>query len=211
MMFASREEAGQRLAELLAARGLEPDWVLGLPRGGVVVAAPVAERLGVPLDTWVVRKIGHPANPEFALGALAEPDVLWLDRTLVGLDPALHRALAGVVREEQRRLEEYRQRWHPYGVPALRRRRVLLVDDGFATGATAYAAALAVRKQDAEQVILAAPVAAPDTVERLGRVADQVHVLWQDPAFAAVGQYYQSFEPPGEEEVLDLLRRLGQR
>lgn len=211
MILASREEAGQRLADLLAARGLEPDWVLGLPRGGVVVAAPVAARLGVPLDTWVVRKIGHPENPEFAVGALAEPDVLWLDPNLAGLDAALHRALAGVVREEQRRLEEYRQRWHPYGLPVLRRRRVLLVDDGFATGATAYAAALAVRKQDAEQVILAAPVAAPDTVERLGRVADQVHVLWQDPAFAAVGQYYRSFEPPAEDEILALVRRLGAR
>jgi putative phosphoribosyl transferase len=211
MMFESREEAGRRLADWLISRGVTADLVLGLPRGGVLVAAPVAERLGVPLDAWVVRKIGHPSNPEFAVGALAEPDVLWLDPVVGELDPALHRELVRVVKEEQGRLELYRERLHPHGLPALRHRRVVLVDDGFATGATAHAAVLAVRKQDAEEVIAAAPVAAPEAVERLARAADQVHVLWSDPNFVAVGQYYRSFEPPGEAEVLELLQRLGDR
>lgn len=209
MRFGSREEAGVRLAERLAGEGVMADLVLGLPRGGVVVAAPVARRLEVPLGAWAVRKIGHPLNPEFAVGALAEPDVLWLEERLVQGDPTLHRALAQRVAEEQQRLRTLAAWLHPSGPPVLRHRRVLIVDDGLATGATAYAAVLVGRKLDAEAVMVAAPVASPDAVGRLRQAADGVWVLWEGPDFVAVGHYYDRFDPPGEEEIQRLLREEG--
>jgi putative phosphoribosyl transferase len=206
MRFASRAEAGRLLARHLAGAGVSADVVAGLPRGGVVVAAPVARLLDAPLTAWAVRKIGHPLNPEFAVGALAEPDVLWLDERWVRHDPNLHRELRRIVAKEQETMVALAGFLHPQGLPPLRHRRVLLVDDGLATGATACAAALAVRKQDAEAVVVAAPVASPEAVERLRQVADDVHVLWCDPDFAAVGHYYESFEPPDAEELRRLLQ-----
>ncbi|GIX50042.1 MAG: phosphoribosyltransferase [Limisphaera sp.] len=206
MRFASRKEAGRWLAEHLAGAGVTADLVVGLPRGGVVVAAPVAERLDAPLTAWAVRKIGHPLNPEFAVGALAEPDVLWLDERWVRNDPELHRSLPAIVAQEKARMQAMARFLHPHGLPSIRHRRVVLVDDGLATGATAHAAALALRKQDADAVYVAAPVASPEAVERLRQVADDVYVLLADPDFAAVGHYYASFDPPDEEELLRLLR-----
>ncbi|MGA4643565.1 phosphoribosyltransferase [Limisphaera sp. 4302-co] len=206
MRFASRTEAGQLLAEHLIRAGVTADLVVGLPRGGVVVAAPVAQELDAPLTAWAVRKIGHPLNPEFAVGALAEPDVLWLDERWVRNDPEVHRALRRIVAEEQARMQALARFLHPQGLPPVRHRRIILVDDGLATGATAHAAVLALRKHDADTVHVAAPVASPEAVERLRQAADGVHVLRADPDFTAVGHYYASFEPPDEEELLQLLR-----
>ncbi|MCS7091471.1 MAG: phosphoribosyltransferase family protein [Verrucomicrobiota bacterium] len=210
MRFASREEAGTRLAEHLKEQEIQADLVLGLPRGGIVVAAPVARKLNVPLAAWAVRKIGHPLNPEFAVGALAEPDVLWLEERFVRADPGLHRGLVERVRLEQVTLQEMAHRLHLHGPPELRHRRVLIVDDGLATGATAYAAVLAARKLDAEHVMVAAPVGSTEAVHRLRQGADEVHILWPDPDFIAVGHYYDAFDPPDESEILRLLKEQGE-
>jgi len=206
MRFASREDAGRRLGRRLLEQGVAADLVLGLPRGGVVVAAAVAQILQRPLDVLVVRKIGHPWHREFAVGALAEPDIVVYDEASLLEFPLAREQLNHVVEEELGRLREYRVRFHHSAAPGLEGKAVLLVDDGLATGATAEAAALSAKQQGARRVIVAAPVASTNAVERLRRTADEVIVLLADPAFGAVGQYYTVFSQTDDGEVIALLR-----
>ena len=211
MRFASRQDAGRQLGEHLYQQGVEVDLVLGLPRGGVVVAAGVASRLQRPLDVLVVRKIGHPQHREFAVGALAEPDIVIFDETTLAEVPAPRDQLDKVVAEEMARLREYRSHFHGSDLPALRDRRVLLVDDGLATGATAEAAVRSAQRQGACRVTIAAPVASISADDRLRRVADEVVTLMVDPGFDAVGRYYDEFSQTSDEEVLELLHAAALR
>jgi predicted phosphoribosyltransferase len=185
---------------------LAVDVVLGLPRGGVVVAAQVAALLERPLDVLIVRKIGHPLHREFAVGALAESNVIILDEASIGKNPLVRAQLENVIAEETERLQSYRARFHPAPPPALEGKAVLLVDDGLATGATAEAAVLSARRQGARNVVVAVPVASPAAVERLAGAADDVVALLADPDFGAVGQYYEKFDETTDEQVLALLR-----
>jgi putative phosphoribosyl transferase len=206
MIFASRQDAGRQLGKWLHERGLTADLVLGLPRGGVVVAAEVARELRLPLDVLVVRKIGHPRQPEFALGALAEPDSVFLNEESLLEFPVTQAGLDKVIAAESAHLLDYRRRFHLSETPTLAGKIVLLVDDGLATGATAEAAAISARKQNAKRVVITAPVASTNAVERLCRVADNVEVLSEEPDFQAVGQFYYEFAPTDDEEVIALLR-----
>jgi putative phosphoribosyl transferase len=211
MRFASREEAGRRLGQVLRAEAAEADIVLGLPRGGVIVAAEVAQELQRPLDVLIVRKIGHPLHREFAVGALAEPDVVILDEYSLGRSLGVHLQVDDVIAEESERLKEYRAKFHSAGVPELAGKVVLLVDDGLATGATTEAAVLAAKKRGAATITVAAPVASASAFERLSRVADAVKALLVDANFEAVGQYYESFDQTGDDEVLAALRASARR
>jgi predicted phosphoribosyltransferase len=211
MRFASRQDAGHQLGQYLRQRGVEVDWVLGLPRGGVVVASEVAHLLQRPLDVLVVRKIGHPWHREFAVGALAEPDVVIFDKATLVTIPTPRGQLDKVVAEEIARLREYRACFHGSDTPLLHDKSVLLVDDGLATGATAEAAVISARKQGACRVTMAAPVASTSAVERLQFVADEVVALLVDSGFEAVGQYYDEFSQTDDEEVLALLHAAASR
>jgi len=211
MRFASRQDAGRQLGEHLRQQGVEVELVLGLPRGGVVVAAEVARRLQRPLDVLVVRKIGHPWHREFAVGALAEPDVVIFDRATLAEVPAPRVQLDKVVAEEIARLREYCFHFHGSSSPVLQNKSVLLVDDGLATGATAEAAVLSAKRQGARRTTLAAPVASTSAVERLRHVADEVVTLITDAGFEAVGQYYDEFSQTNDEEVLALLHAAALR
>ena len=207
MTFSSRAQAGEKLGEHLRRTKLAVDLVIGLPRGGVVVAAEVARVLQRPLAALVVRKIGHPRHREFAVGALAEDGTVLLDedavqRTGVGADE-----LREVVAEETARLESYRKKFHPHGPPQYEGKSVLIVDDGLATGATTEAAVRSAKQQGATRVIVAVPVASDSAMERLQRVADQVIALHVDPEFDAVGRYYRSFPQNTDEEVVALLEQ----
>ena len=206
VMFASREDAGLKLGRCLQDQGVRVDLVLGLPRGGVVVAAEVARALHLPLDVLLVRKIGHPRQREFAVGALAENGVTVLDEDVIGSNAVVRVELEAVIEEEKERLRGYQARFHPAGAPVLAGKAVLLVDDGLATGATTEAAVLSVRTQNALSIVVAAPVASTQAVERLARVADEVRVLQMDPDFEAVGRYYDVFAQTTDDEVLQLLR-----
>jgi putative phosphoribosyl transferase len=206
VVFASRTEAGRRLGGLLRDRNVAADVVVGLPRGGVVVAAAVAGMLQLPLDVLVVRKIGHPRHREFAVGAIAEGGVILLDDEAVGRDPLVRRELEGILAEETERLRVYQNLFQRGGAPTLTGNNVLLVDDGLATGATMLAAATSARRQHARKVIVAVPVASPSAVERLDRMADNVIALHVDPDFDAVGAFYDDFGQTTEAEVLALLR-----
>lgn len=205
MLFASRQDAGRKLGLRLRELGVKVDLVAGLPRGGVVVAAEVANILQRPLDVIIVRKIGHPWHREFAVGALAEDDVVILDKNVIAASPLSGVELEAVIEEESERLRQYQLKFRLDRETAFAGNCVLLVDDGLATGATAEAAVYSARKKNARQIILAVPVASTSAFERLARVADKVVALTTDPDFCAVGQYYKQFLPTSDEEVLALL------
>ena len=204
-MFTSRQEAGQRLGRQLQQEGFECDLVLGLPRGGVVVAAEVAHILDLPLDVVIVRKIGHPWHREFAVGALAENGVVVLDQNVVR-HPLVAAELHEIIAEEKQRLRSYQEKFHGHELPELAGKCVIVVDDGLATGATTEAAVLALRKQEARKIIVVAPVASTNAVERLAKVADELRFLNIDAEFDAVGRYYESFAQTSDEQVLELLQ-----
>jgi putative phosphoribosyl transferase len=205
--FEDRRDAGRRLAAVLATRSLSQPVALGLPRGGVVVAAEVASVLGCPLDVVVVRKLGAPVQPELAMGAIAEGGVRVLDEVVareVGADAA---AVAAVERRE-RDLLEARVRRYRDGRPRvpLEGRTAVVIDDGIATGATARAACIAVREAGAARVVMAAPVAPRGAELVLDDVADEVVVVESPARFAAVGRWYRDFTPTTDDEVVALLR-----
>ena len=185
---------------------MRPDIVLGLPRGGVVVAAEVARVLTCPLDVLVVRKIGHPRCPEFAVGAMAEQDVLMLDEQEASEERVNRKELEHVITEETERLRGYGIKFHRVGAPELAGKSVLIVDDGLATGATAVVAVISARKQLARAVSVGVPVASSHAVERLAPLADEVIALVVDPDFMAVGQYYEDFPQLEDETVTACLR-----
>ena len=209
MTFVSRQDAGIHLARRLQADQVTVDLVLGLPRGGVVVAAQVARELGRPLDVLIVRKIGHPWHREFALGALAEPDIVILDEETLSQWPDARAELDAVIAEERQRLRDYAAKFRPGGVPDWSGKSVVLVDDGLATGATAEAAILAARARGVRHVAVAVPVASVSAVERLARLECRVTALLVDPDFKAVGEYYTRFDQTSDEEVQSLLQSGG--
>jgi putative phosphoribosyl transferase len=209
-MFRNRHEAGVRLGDHLADRGVEIDVVQALPRGGVPVAAPVAEKLDVPLDVLVVRKIGCPWQPELAIGALGEGGVRVLNRDLIERLGVTEAEVKQVAEREtevlQARLEAYRGGRTPHVVEG---QRVAIVDDGLATGMTARAAIQIMQQRGAAYVLLAVPVGSSRTVRSLAQVADEVVCLETPEDFAAVGQAYADFSQTTDDEVERLLEVAG--
>lgn len=207
--FQDRREGGQRLAEKLRAYANRPDViVLALPRGGVPVGFEVAEELRVPLDVFVVRKLGVPGQEELAMGALASGGVRVLDEELIRLAGVnaqdVERATA-VASEELSRQEARYRGDRPF--PDLRDKAVILVDDGLATGSTMRAAVRALRAQRPVAIIVGVPVGAPETCDALRAVADDVICVEKPDPFRAVGLWYEDFSQTTDEEVHALLDR----
>jgi putative phosphoribosyl transferase len=205
MLFHDRKEAGASLAEALLHYRDEHPIVLGLPRGGIPVAAEIARRLSAPLDLLIVRKIGCPWQPEYAIGAIAPGVTVLNDEEIraLGIRPdQLDATIARERRELERREAVYRKGRPPLDV---RDRVVILVDDGLATGTTALAAIKALRALGPRRIIFAAPVCAPDSATNLGRHADEVICLRLPPRFRAVGLHYDDFSPTTDAEVLACL------
>jgi predicted phosphoribosyltransferase len=213
MRFKDRQDAGRQLAARLRGFAGRPDVVvLALPRGGVPIAHEVAAGLGAPLDLFLVRKLGVPGHPELAMGAIAEGGIEVLSDDLIrelGIPPALVEQIA--VHE---RLElERRDRLYRDGRPlvSVRNRIAVLVDDGLATGSTMQAAATALRRLDPARIVIAVPVGAPDTCERLRRYADEVICLATPEPFEAVGLWYETFTQTTDDEVRALLESSRER
>lgn len=209
VIYRDRADAGRALASALAEQRWSPDTlVLGLPRGGVPVAFGVAQRLHLPLELYLVRKLGAPENPELAIGAIASGGVRVLNRELIeqlGVTPEeLRKITAAEQRELARRERDYRG---DRPVPDFESVPVIIVDDGLATGFTVRAAILALRQDGCPRIAVAAPVGPEETCASLARQADLVVCPCRPEPFLGVGQWYEDFSPTSDEEVRECLRR----
>ncbi|MDS0295971.1 phosphoribosyltransferase [Halogeometricum luteum] len=205
-MFTDRTEAGERLGERLREAGIEADVVLAIPRGGLPVGRAVADALGAPLDVVVASKLGAPHNPELAIGAVAGDGSLWLNDGMVdrlGVDDAY------VESEREREAEVAREKVRDYRggdpLPDVEGKRVVVVDDGVATGATAMACLRMVREGGASRVVFGAPVAPASALSDLRAEADEVVVAETPENFTAVGAHYRTFGQVSDEEALTYL------
>jgi len=211
--FRDRADAGRALAgELTEFAGRSDVIVLGLPRGGVPVAYEVARALDAPLDVFLVRKLGLPGHPEFAMGAIASGDVRLINEDVVRMYRVTDTELETIIAQEERELER-RERSYRDGrpFPSVEGRTVILVDDGLATGASMRAAIVALREKSPARIVVAVPVAAAETCNEFREWVEDI-VCAETPApFYAVGLWYEDFEQTTDEEVHDLLRRANER
>jgi len=211
--FADRHEAGAELASKLRKyAGRDDVVVLALPRGGVPVAFEIAEALDAPLDIFVVRKLGMPGHPEFAIGAIASGGVRVLNEDAIRWYGIPDSAIEAIVRQELAELER-REREYRQGRPLidLRGRIVILVDDGLATGATMRAAVQAVRAHQPARVVVAVPVGAPSTCAEFADIADETMCARTPEPFSAVGLWYRDFSQTTDEEVRAMLQEHARR
>jgi len=212
MLFEDRRDAGSQLASALCEYAGPSTVVLGLTRGGVVVAAEVARALGVPLEAIITRKIGAPGNPEYAIGAIAEggePVLNEAEIHLLGISEAyLHHAISEQKREIAQLQAVYRG-GHP--LTGLSGKTVVLVDDGIATGYTMRAAVEAVRRLGAARIVVAVPVGPRETIQAFRRVVDAVVCLASPEPFFAVGAFYEDFSQVTDEMVKRCLAEAAER
>ena len=208
-MFRDRLEAGERLADRLERMTLPRPLVLALPRGGVPVAVPVARRLRAPLDLALVRKIGMPDHPELAAGAIlwgaGGEEIVWHEALLrsAGLRPE---DFDHILAQRRAELQERRARYLGGRAPRpVEGRSVIVVDDGIATGMTVRAALAGLRRLDPARIVLAVPVAPPETLREIRPQVDELLCLEAPPGFRAVGQFYRDFAQTDDAEVIAAL------
>ena len=205
--FQDRIDAGESLAgRLLDLRDRDDVIVLGLPRGGVPVAAEVARAIHAPLDILLVRKIGVPQQPELAMGAIASGDNLVLDDGLIAALSVSESEVQATIRRERAVLRDREQRYRgDRPLPDLRNKIVVIVDDGLATGATMRVAIQAVKQSRPAQIVVGVPVGSPDRVRAISREVDRVECVSTPRGFSAVGQWYRDFRPTTDAEVIEIL------
>ena len=213
MLFRDRLDAGLRLAaQLQAYRGAPDTVVLGIPRGGIVVAAAIAHALDLPLGICPVRKVGAPGNPELAIGAVDDESGLIVDYELVHRFGLSEAALQGEAARQRRELRHWVAQAEAAAAQAVRRgdhETAILVDDGIATGSTAEAAIGALRRRGARRVVLAVPVAPKESIERLRLLVDECVCLATPDPFYAVGNFFDHWPQVTDAEVFALLRVTG--
>ena len=209
--YRDRIEAGQTLARQLAHYASRVDTiVLGLPRGGVPIAVEVAAYLNAPLDAFLVRKLGHPENPEVAIGAIASGGVQVLDRELIERSNIKPSQLAIIIEQEAAELSRQHQLYcGNRSLPPLAGRVVIVVDDGLATGFSMHAAVMALHRQQPAWLVVAAPVGSTEACEELAQEVHEVVCPLRPEPFHAVGLSYEHFEPVDDEHVRAALRRAG--
>lgn len=204
-MFDDREDAGRQLAEVLRDLRGEQVVVLGLPRGGVPVAAVVADSLGAALDLIVVRKLGAPLQPELAMGAIGEDDVRVLNHAVLREFEVSEDLLERIEVREREELDRQVRTFRTGPPVTLEGKTAVIVDDGVATGATATAAIRVARKRGAHRVVLAAPVMGAHAAAELAEVSDQVVYLDDLSGYSSVSQGYYDFRPVSEARVIELM------
>jgi predicted phosphoribosyltransferase len=209
VLFKDRVDAGKQLAEKLKDHVGPDGIVLAIPRGGVIVGAEIARRLGLGLDLIVPRKIGSPQNPEVAIGAVTQDGSVLLNRRLIDMigisEPELQELISREIREIDRRLSVYRAGEAPVDYAG---RQIVVVDDGVATGHTMFASLRSARKMQPKELILAIPVAPGETLEALKKEVDYTVCLFAPDDFYAVGQFYERFDQISDEEVVKIMKEL---
>jgi len=210
-VFKNRIQAGDVLAEELSHIDLDNALLLAVPRGGVVVAVPAARRLGLPIGVLITRKLGHPLNPEVAIGAvMPDGSAMYDAQTMARLglgDDDLNKLIEQEYLEIKRRLAVYTG---SEDAPAISNRTVLLIDDGIATGYTLYAAVKWLKTLTPQKIIIAVPVAPPEVISSLAAQVDMVICPLQPPDFTSVGMHYQDFSQTTDAEVIHILNDLKQ-
>lgn len=206
MVFPDRAAAGRALGAALAHLRSEHPLVLGLPRGGVPVAAAVSAALDGDLDVLLVRKLGLPSQPELAMGALGETGVMVLNHDVVERGAVTDEAFAEVERAERAELARRRAVLREGDPIPLTGRTVVIVDDGMATGATVIAACRVARAQRPARLVVAMPISSPEAVDRVRRECDELVCLWAPTELGGVGMAYEDFHQLADDEVLALLR-----
>ena len=207
--FANRAEGGHRLAEALGHYRGKPDTIIvALPRGGVVTGSAVAEDLDLPLDVLVVRKLGTPGHQELAMGAIGPGGTRVLNDYVVSSFLIASDRIDAETKRQQAELERRERRYRGGRPPlAFAGKTVIIVDDGLATGSTMQAAVAVIRQHQPARVVVAVPVAPPDTLKRLGNVVDELVYLETPDPFFAVGSWYVDFDQVEDDEVIGLLRK----
>lgn len=200
--FHDRMDAGEQLGDELIDRGITPDLVLAIPRGGLPLGRAVANALDCPLDVVVAKKIGAPGNPEYAVGAVASDGSYWRNEQAIVDDEYFER-------EKRRKTEEARQKAETYrggeATPSVAGKVVVVVDDGVATGSTIQACVRVLDAQDPTELIVAVPVGPADSIAALEALADTVICLATPPAFGSVGQHYTKFDQVSDEQAMRYL------
>jgi putative phosphoribosyl transferase len=211
MIYRDRVDAGRQLARLLTHYANRPNViVLALPRGGVPVAAEVARALNAPLDIFLVRKLGLPSHPELAMGAIAEGNAVVLNEDVIASFGIPTDTVEQVeVRERAELVRRERLYRGTRKAPPLEGRTVILIDDGLATGSTVEAAILALRSLKPARIVVATPVGAAESCDRIGLLADELVCARTPEIFSAVGQWYSNFAETTDEEVTQLLADSG--
>jgi len=207
MYFRDRSQAGQELAKALSAYdGKKDTLLLALPRGGVPVAFEIARRLNLPLDVLLVRKLGVPGQEEYAMGAIAEEDILYINPDIMRQLDIRAADIKNVITKERAELNRRRERYRRgRPAPQLDGKTVIVVDDGLATGATMHAAARALKQAKVKRLIVAVPVGARDTCREIEKEADAVICLYQPDPFYGVGRWYGDFSQTSDKQVERLL------
>ncbi|MDC0661285.1 phosphoribosyltransferase [Marinobacter sp. SS21] len=210
-VFQNRRDAGEQLADRLEGVAIGSDaLVLGLPRGGLPIAAEVARRLGLRLDAFNVRKLGVPYQPELAMGAIAEDGTRFLNSHLIDMLGLTQQDIQQVQLREQDTLAQRALRYRgERAKPRITDRHIILVDDGLATGATMHAALNAVRHQHPDRVTVAVPVAARDTADEFRRLADEFVCVLEPEDLGGVGCWYVDFAQVSDEEVCAILAAMA--
>jgi predicted phosphoribosyltransferase len=209
MIFQNRQEAGQELIpELWQFSGNQDVVILGLPRGGVVVAYEIAKALKISLDIIVPRKIGSPDNPEFAIGAITEDGEGIFNRDIIDMYRVpweyIEKEVAKQAKEATRRLKVYRGDRPPI---ELKGKTVIIVDDGIATGSTMLAAIKSIKSREAEKIIVAVPVASMESISKVKSIVDKVICLQPHLRFGAVGACYEDFRQVQDDEVIEIMHK----
>ena len=209
MLFTDRAHAGKELAAGLADLAGQVDTILlALPRGGVPVAAEVALALGLPLDILLVRKLGVPGHEEYAMGAIAGGDLIFLNQQVLRQLKLEQKQIDAVVERERAELHRREQRYrgeHP--APELHNRNVVLIDDGLATGATMRVAIRAAQQAGARSVVVAVPVGASDTCTELATMVDRLECPYAQTDLGGVGFWYDDFAQTTDEQVIQILQQ----
>jgi hypothetical protein len=211
-MFRNRDAAAHEVAQLLKRRELYDPVVLGIPRGGVIIGAMLAEELGADLDVVLSRKLGAPGNPELAIGAMGEDGQVYLEPHAADLLGPLDAYLDQEREHQMNEIARRRALLRPVCPEApLSGRSVIVTDDGIATGSTMIAALRVARPRKPRELIVAVPVASPDRLEEVRCCCDEVVCPLTPAFFWGIGQFYQDFRQIEDEEVIAILRRFGAR